>query len=210
MKNSGANNRSKKKMPFATLMGIFAGTLVAIIIVAVVVIKAMAPTSQNRVVSKKVNTPAPVYQPVQESKTNAIELQEMQKLYQQQSHILRQSVQQQQNMTQRLESISSGIATLEQRVATIESSKTATKRVEIVKPERIPRASKSEEYVRNSIILPVSSGYKVQATVGKRAWITAGEVEESVTVGEVVPPIKSSLYVHTIDAQKGLVITSTR
>lgn len=201
-----------KNMSFGKLMAIFGGSLVVVIILAVVIIKATSgPKPGSTVVTQRHQTQFQPQQPdilaeqlrrEQEASAAAREMSA------QQAQAMQQALQQQnQAVMQRLDGIAIGLNALDQRVAAIENGRRPTG-VEVIKPERKPRTSPVKQLEKGATPLPANSGYKVQATVGKRAWIAAGEHEDSVSVGETLPPVKKPLVVRAVDNESGIVITS--
>lgn len=201
-----------KNMSFGKLMAIFGGSLVVVIILAVVIIKATSgPKPGSTVVTQRHQTQFQPQQPdilaeqlrrEQEASAAAREMSA------QQAQAVQQALQQQnQAVMQRLDGIAIGMNALDQRVAAIENGRRPTG-VEVIKPERKPRTSPVKQLEKGATPLPANSGYKVQATVGKRAWIAAGEHEDSVSVGETLPPVKKPLVVRAVDNESGIVITS--
>lgn len=209
---SKSKENSMKNMSFGKLMAIFGGSLVVVIILAVVIIKATSgPKPGSTVVTQRHQTQFQPQQPdilaeqlrrEQEASAAAREMSA------QQAQAMQQALQQQnQAVMQRLDGIAIGLNALDQRVAAIENSRRPTG-VEVIKPERKPRTSPVKQLEKGATPLPANSGYKVQATVGKRAWIAAGEHEDSVSVGETLPPVKKPLVVRAVDNESGIVITS--
>lgn len=209
---SKIKENSMKNMSFGKLMAIFGGSLVVVIILAVVIIKATSgPKPGSTVVTQRHQTQFQSQQPdilaeqlrrEQEASAAAREMSA------QQAQAMQQALQQQnQAVMQRLDGIAIGLNALDQRVAAIENSRRPTG-VEVIKPERKPRTSPVKQLEKGATPLPANSGYKVQATVGKRAWIAAGEHEDSVSVGETLPPVKKPLVVRAVDNESGIVITS--
>ena len=201
-----------KNMSFGKLMAIFGGSLVVVIILAVVIIKATSgPKPGSTVVTQRHQTQFQSQQPdilaeqlrrEQEASAAAREMSA------QQAQAMQQALQQQnQAVMQRLDGIAIGLNALDQRVAAIENSRRPTG-VEVIKPEPKPRTPPVKQLEKGATPLPANSGYKVQATVGKRAWIAAGEHEDSVSVGETLPPVKKPLVVRAVDNESGIVITS--
>ena len=209
---SKSKENSMKNMSFGKLMAIFGGSLVVVIILAVVIIKATSgPKLGSTVVTQRHQTQFQPQQPdilaeqlrrEQEASAAAREMSA------QQAQAMQQALQQQnQAVMQRLDGIAIGLNALDQRVAAIENSRRPTG-VQVIKPERKPRTSPVKQLEKGATPLPANSGYKVQATVGKRAWIAAGEHEDSVSVGETLPPVKKPLVVRAVDNESGIVITS--
>lgn len=201
-----------KNMSFGKLMAIFGGSLVVVIILAVVIIKATSgPKPGSTVVTQRHQTQFQTQQPdilaeqlrrEQEASAAAREMSA------QQAQAMQQALQQQnQAVMYRLDGIAIGLNALDQRITAIENSRRPTG-VQVIKPERKPRTSPVKQLEKGATPLPANSGYKVQATVGKRAWIAAGEHEDSVSVGETLPPVKKPLVVRAVDNESGIVITS--
>lgn len=209
---SKIKGNSMKDMPFGKLMAIFGGSFVVIIILTVAIIKATSGQKPNStVVTQRYQTQYQPQQPdilaeqlrhEQESSAAAREM------FAQQVQAMQQAMQQQnQAVMQRLDGFAVGLNALDKRVAAIENSRRHTS-VQVIKPEREPRTSQVKQLENGAAPLQANSGYKVQATVGKRAWIAAGEHEDSVSVGEILPPVKVPLVVRAVDDESGIVITS--
>ncbi len=203
-----------KDMSFGKLMAIFGGSLVVVIILAVVVIKANSgPKPGTKVVTQRYQTqdqpqgPDILAEQLRREQEAAETAREMSA---KQARAIEQAIQQQnQAVMQRLDGISTGMLALEQRVSAIENIRRPTS-VQIIKPENAPRAQPVKKLERGAAQLPANSGYKVQATVGKRAWIAAGEHEDSVTVGETLPPVQKPWVVRAVDNESGIVVTSAK
>jgi len=202
-----------KNMSFGKLMAIFGGSLVVVMILAVVIIKATSGPKIGRTIVTQRHQPQ--FQPEQPD-ILAEQLRREQEISAaareisaQQAQAMQQALQQQnQVVMQQLDSIASGLSSLNQRVTSLENSRRATE-VQIIKPDRKSRTSATNQSEREGTPIPSDSGYKVQATVGKRAWITAGEHDDSVSVGEILPPVKTPMIVHAVDNESGIIITST-
>jgi len=199
-------------MSFGKLMAIFGGSLFVLILFAVLIIKATsAPKLGSKVVTQRHQTQFQEQQPdilaeqlrrEQEASAAAREMAA------QQAKAMQQALQQQnQAVMQRLDGIAAGLSALDQRVTAIENSRRPAS-VQVIKPERTSRTSPVKPLEKGSAPLPTNSGYKVQATVGKRVWVAAGEHEDSVSVGEALPPVKKPPVVHAVDSESGIVITS--
>lgn len=204
-----------KNMSFGKLMAIFGGSLLVVMIIAAIVVKASTGNNLRTVVKERVQQRN---QTQQQPDILAEQLRREQEaadaarasLTQAQAaqQAIQQAMQQQtQIMTQRLDGMVNSISMLEQRIASIESSRRPTS-VEIVKPERKPRDGQEKRLEKRAEPLPANSDYRVIATVSKRAWIAAGENEDSVTEGEPLPPVQKPPVVHAIDKDAGTVITS--
>jgi len=209
---SKSKENSMKNMSFGKLMAIFGGSLVVVIILAVVIIKATSgPKPGSTVVTQRHQTQFQPQQPdilAEQLRREQVASAAAREMSAQQSQAMQQALQQQnQAVMQRLDGIAIGLNALDQRVAAIENSRRPTG-VQVIKPERKPRTSPVKQLEKGATPLPANSGYKVQATVGKRAWIAAGEPEDSVSVGETLPPVKKPLVVRAVDNESGIVITS--
>lgn len=204
-----------KNWSFGKLMGVFAGSFVAIIVLAVVVMKMSASP-----VGKKVAVPNASFQQQQQQKSqvDVMSLQldaskkqaqaalEAQKNSQTQLNIVRQEMQRNnQIMMSQFSQMNSKMDDMKQRMDFMEASRG---RVEIIKPPRKdPQPSATTAMAKTGKHVPESSGYKVQATVGNRAWIKSGDREDSVAPGDKLPPVQKELRVKAIDNDSGIVIT---
>jgi hypothetical protein len=208
-----SEENSMKNMSFGKLMAIFGGSLVVVIIIAVIIVNATSgPKPGSKVVTQRHQTQFQPQQPdilaeqlrrEQEASAAAREM------FTQQTQAMQQALQQQnQAVMQRLDGITIGLNALDQRVTAIENSRRPTG-VQIIKPERKPRTSPVKQLEKGATPLPANSGYEVQAIVGKRAWIVADEHEDSVSVGDTLPPVKKPLVVRAVDNESGIIIMST-
>lgn len=213
---SKSKENSMKNMSFGKLMAIFGGSLVVVIILAVVIIKATSgPKPGSTVVTQRHQTQFQTQQPDilaeqlrREQEASAAASAAAREMSAQQAQAMQQALQQQnQAVMYRLDGIAIGLNALDQRITAIENSRRPTG-VQVIKPERKPPTFPVKQLEKGATPLPANSGYKVQATVGKRAWIAAGEHEDSVSVGETLPPVKKPLVVRAVDNESGIVITS--
>jgi len=203
-----------KNWSFGKLIAAFAGAFVVVIAVAVIAIKATssAPARKSAV---PVQSQAMPQQPrmdvlsieLEKSKEDTRKALEGQQNAQQQLQIVRQESQRNtQILLSRLKQLENTVNILEQRLNYFEASR---QRVEIVKPPRKnPALSEAQHLAETGKQIPVSSGYKVQAVVGHRAWIKNGEQEESVKPGDKLPPAQKELRVRAVDGDSGIVVTS--
>lgn len=102
------------------------------------------------------------------------------------------------------------INNLTNRVSVIENAR-QNRSIEIIKPDPVKKetqATPSVEATKKQQMLGASAGYKTLAIVSSRAWIKAGEGEDSVVAGDPLPPIKRQPYVKSIDADTGIFISS--
>ncbi|KPY55603.1 hypothetical protein [Pseudomonas amygdali] len=202
-----------KNWSFGKLIGVFAGCFLLIIIIAVVIMKA----SSSPV--KRVPTPSTQFQqPEQKTQVDVLALQleasqkdakkalDAQVQSQQQVMIVRDEMRRNnQLMINQFAQMNAQLNDMKQRVDSMDARRNT---VEIIKPPRkVATPSANEIMAHNSKAVPESSGYKVQATVGNRAWIKSGDREESVKPGEKLPPIQRDLRIKAIDNESGIVIT---
>lgn len=202
-----------KNWSFGKLIGVFAGCFLAIIIIAVVIMKA----SSSPV--KRVPTPSTQFQqPEQKTQVDVLALQletsqkdakkalDAQVQSQQQVMIVRDEMRRNnQLMINQFAQMNAQLGEMKQRIDAMDASRNT---VQIIKPPRkVPAPSATETMVQNSKAVPESSGYKVQATVGNRAWIKSGDREDSVKPGDKLPPVQRDLRIKAIDNESGIVIT---
>lgn len=199
-----------KNMSFGKLMAIFGGIFVVVIIAAVVIIKMTNSTKQGASVVTQRHQ-----QPQQEQKPDVLgerlkaqqDLQNSQAASAAQTQIMQQTIQQGNTaITQRLDSLASDITAIDQRLLALEG-KRATSEI-VVKSPRKQKISAIKQLAKGATPIPTSSGYKVQSTVGARAWVDAGEHSDSVSVGETLPPVAKVLRVRAVDSDSGIVITT--
>nr|WP_228857640.1 hypothetical protein [Pseudomonas syringae]QOQ33364.1 hypothetical protein [Pseudomonas syringae pv. actinidiae] len=202
-----------KNWSFGKLIGVFAGCFLLIIIIAVVIMKA----SSSPV--KRVPTPSTQFQqPEQKTQVDVLALQleasqkdakkalDAQVQSQQQVMIVRDEMRRNnQLMINQFAQMNAQLNDMKQRVDSMDARRNT---VEIIKPPRkVATPSANEIMAHNSKAVPESSGYKVQATVGNRAWIKSGDREDSVKPGEKLPPVQRDLRIKAIDNESGIVIT---
>ena len=98
--------------------------------------------------------------------------------------------------------IHKAINALNERIARLEKPRATVKEIRVVKPSK---AASAEPVPARA---PRRSGKSIDADaiVGDRAWITVGDIEDSVVAGEVVPKTES---VRDVDPTDGVIITSS-
>lgn len=203
-----------KNWSFGKLLGVFAGSFVALIILAVVVMKMSASpaTKAKRMAQAQAQA---VQQPrmdvlsieLAKSKEQAQAALLAQQNSDKQLKIVRQeSERNTQLLLSQIKQLDSTLAGLNQRMDYFEASR---QRVEIVKPPRkAPVQNAAQGLAHNARSIPQSTGYKVQAVVGHRAWVKSGDREDSVKAGETLPPVQRELKVLAVDRDSGIVVTS--
>ncbi|NIF27708.1 type IV secretion protein DotF [Pantoea sp. Tr-811] len=203
-----------KNWSFGKLIGVFAGSFVALILIAVVVIKAgSSPSASARRVAQ---TQA---QTVQQPRMDVLSLElaksreqtqaalQAQENSEKQLKIVRQESQQNtQLLLNQIKAMDTTLAGLEKRMQHYEQSR---QHVEIVKPPRKSHlVAPAQGVASRAHSIPQSSGYKVQAVVGHRAWVKNGDSEDSIKAGDKLPPVQRELKVVAIDRDSGIVVTS--
>lgn len=207
-----------KNWSFGKLIGVFAGSFVALIVIAVVVLKATSsPTAKTkRVAQVQAQQAQPARMDVlsielAKSKEQAQAALQAQQNSEKQLAIIRQESQRNtQLLLERIQQMDTKFAQLDLRMDHFEQSR---QRVEIIKPPRKPVAPavqpvRTQAHVSRANAMPSSSGYKVQAVVGHRAWVQNGDGEDSVKAGDKLPPAQRELKVLKIDSNSGIVVTS--
>lgn len=204
-----------KNWSFGKLLAVFCGSFLVIIVIAIVIMKMSASPTGKKVAYSNSSQQKP--QQTSEMDVISLQLNASQKqarealLAQENSQsqlvIVRQEMQRNNKiMLDQLAQMASKMNEITQRMDLIETSRG---RVDIVKPpRRAPQASAAATMAKNGTHLPESSGYKVQATVGDRAWIRSGNKEFSVKPGDKMPATAKELRVNAVDNDSGLVITS--
>lgn len=203
-----------KNMSFGKLMAIFGGILVVVVIAAIAIITITNKQKQGSSVVTQRHQQQP-----QEQKPDVLgerlkaqqDSQAAQAASAAQSATQTQAVQQaiQQGtavVIQRLDGVSTDVAALDQRITALEGKRTTTELV--VKPKHKAKTSAVKLLAKDATPIPASSGYKVQSTVGNRAWVETGDQTDSVSVGEALPPVAKALRVLAVDADSGIVITT--
>lgn len=203
-----------KNWSFGKLVGVFLGVFLLVIAIAVAVIKATSSAPARRS-SVPVQSQAIPQQPrmdvlsieLEKSKEDTRKALEGQQNAQQQLQIVRQESQRNtQILLAQLKQLENSVNSLDQRMDYFEASR---QRVEIIKPPRKnPSPSQAQQLAESGKQLPASSGYKVQAVVGHRAWIKNGDHEDSVKPGDKLPPVQKELRVRAVDGDSGIVVTS--
>ncbi|MBP2260256.1 hypothetical protein [Pseudomonas sp. BP8] len=203
-----------KNWSFGKLLGVFAGSFVALIIIAVVVIKTTSSpaTKAKRVAQAQAQAAQGPRMDVlsielAKSKEQAQAALQAQQNSEKQLKIVRQeSERNTQLLLRQINQLDSTIAGLNQRMDTFEASR---QRVEIVKPPRkAPVQNQAQGLAKNAHPIPQSTGYKVQAVVGHRAWVQSGDREDSVKAGDPLPPVRRELKVLAVDRDSGIVVTT--
>jgi len=203
-----------KNWSFGKLIGVFAGSFVALIVVAVVVIKATSsPAGKARRVAQaqaqSMQAPRMDVLSIElaKSREQAQAALQAQENSEKQLKIVRQESQRNtQLLLEQIKSLDDNLSGLKQRMDYYEQSR---QRVEIVKPPRKqPAPAESQRYARSAHPIPQSTGYKVQAVVGHRAWVKNGDSEDSVKAGDPLPPVQRELKVLAVDRDSGIVVTS--
>lgn len=202
-----------KNWTFGKLLGVFGGCFLVVIVIAIVVIKATSGPTNGRTVT----TRTPVQQQSQpQVDVLALELQKSQDAAktalaaqqnsEQQLVVVRQEMQRNNAILMaQFQQVNATMLDLKNRMDFMEASRG---RVEIIKPPRkAPNAVANDSTQKIAKRLPESSGYKVQATVGNRAWIKSGASEDSVVPGDKLPPVQKELRVKAVDNNSGIVIT---
>jgi len=200
-----------KSMSFGKLMGIFGGAFFLILIIAVVIVKASAspkpPVTPVKKLQTRLEAPPPDLLAEQlrlAEESNAKGREALQRAAMQLQA-------QNQALGQKIDGLTGNIHTLEQRLVLLESKRPA-RHVEIIKPDREPR-QEVKKLTEKEANLSTLSGYSVRASVGSRVWLVAGDKEDSVRIGEQLPPIvavaSKPLIVHAVEPETGTVITST-
>ena len=203
-----------KNWSFGKLMGVFAGSFLALIIVAVAVIKLSAPSAKTKRVAQA-QAQAAQQQPrmdvlsieLAKSREQAQAALQAQKNSDEQLRIVRQESQRNtQLLLERINKLDNTISGLDQRMGYYEASR---QRVEVIKPPRKALApTPAQGLARSGHAIPQSSGYKVQAVVGHRAWVKSGDAEYSVEAGDKLPPVRRELGVVAIDGDSGIVVAT--
>ncbi len=203
-----------KNWSFGKLIGVFAGSFVALIVVAVVVIKASSSP-----VAKAKRTAQIQAQSAQQPRMDVLSIElaksreqaqaalQAQENSEKQLKIVREESQRNtQLLLSQIKNLDNSMSQLAQRMNSYEQNR---QRVELVTPpRRAPAPAASQGYARSAHPIPQSSGYKVQAVVGHRAWVKNGESEDSVKAGDTLPPVQRELKVLSVDRDSGIVVTS--
>lgn len=202
-----------KNWTFGKLLGVFGGSFVVVIIIAIIVIKSTSGPTHGRTVTTR--TPAQ-QQPQPQVDVLSLELQKSQdaakaalaaqKSSEQQLVVVRQEMQRNNAiLAAQFQQVNTTMLDLKNRMDFMEASRG---RVEIIKPPRkTSSVAANDSSPKIAKRLPESSGYKVQATVGNRAWIKSGASEDSVAPGDKLPPVQKELRVKAVDNNSGIVIT---
>lgn len=199
---------NKKKMSFAKLMLIFVISFIAFIILSVVVMKAISGQKSNKKVVTQVHQPQ--FQPPQQQQDILVEQLRLEQANAREISTQQVQTIQEQNqvIVQQLNTIASSLNSLNQRVIELENSRQKIG-IQIIKPEYKPRVSTVKQLEKGTTPLSSNTGYQVKATVGKRAWISTGVQEDSVTLDETLPRVHKPFVVRGINNESGIVIIST-
>ncbi|AJA14226.1 type IV secretion protein DotF [Pseudomonas putida S12] len=203
-----------KNWSFGKLIGVFAGSFLALIVLAVVVIKA---TSSPAAKARRI--PQSQAQLAQQPRMDVLSIElaksreqaqaalQAQENSEKQLKIVREESQRNtQLLLSQIKALDNNLSGLQQRMQFYEDSR---QRVEVIKPpRREPAPVVSQGYTRRAHPIPQSSGYKVQAVVGHRAWVKNGDSEDSVKAGDPLPPVQRELKVLAVDRDSGIVVTS--
>lgn len=202
-----------KNWSFGKLIGVFAGSFVALIVVAVVVIKASSSPAAKA--KRTAQAQAQSVQPrmdvlsieLAKSREQAQAALQAQENSEKQLKIVREESQRNtQLLLSQIKALDNNLSGLTQRMHDFEQSR---QRVEIVKPpRREPAPVASQRYAKSAHPIPQSSGYKVQAVVGHRAWVKNGDSEDSIKAGDTLPPVQRELKVLSVDRDSGIVVTA--
>lgn len=195
----------KKGLTFGTIVGIFGGGMLIVIILSVVAIK-MSGSGQKTTVSKKI-TQQPVLS-VPQNIVNKDEFEEMQSTIKSQSSKLERSLQTQNlALASKMDEIINRNNQLEQRVSKLESTKSIPSQVRIIKEKSksqpIEDGGRDKKY--RSVVI---SDYEVTATIGNRAFIKNGNKEDSVTKGDIIKKNDKVNVVNHVDNKRGVVVTT--
>ncbi|WP_460199027.1 hypothetical protein ACE15N_21675 (plasmid) [Xanthomonas campestris pv. passiflorae] len=195
----------KQSMSFGKLLGIFGGAMLLLMIVAVVIIKFSSGGPKNEVVTRKPVSAQQQHVEEQQPEGDIIaEMDRRQSLADQENAASAASAaaqQRQQALAMQVEALSVDVESLRSRIAALESGRSSDL---VAKPQRRSSQARARSYPAGSSVLPTSSGYKVQATVSGRAWIESEGGEDSVRVGDTLPPDKR---VEAISPDTGVIIS---
>lgn len=203
-----------KNWSFGKLIGVFAGSFLALIVLAVVVIKATSSPS-----AKARRTMQAQAQSVQQPRMDVLSIELAKSREQAQAALLAQensekqlkivreeSQRNTQLLLSQIKALDNNLSGLQQRMKFYEDSR---QRVEVIKPPRRESApAVAQGYAKRAHPIPQSTGYKVQAVVGHRAWVKNGDSEDSVKAGDPLPPVQRELKVLAVDRDSGIVVTS--
>jgi len=202
-----------KNWSFGKLMGVFAGSFVGLIIIVIIVMKITSGPVKGRTVTTRTPAQQQAQPPVDvlalelaKSQQTAKDALAAQQNSSNQLAIVRQEMQNNNAIFMgQFQKMNATMSDLKNRIDFMEASRG---RVEIIKPPRKTLHTPANDSVpKIAKRLPESSGYKVQATVGNRAWIKSGVSEDSVIPGDKLPPVQKELRVRAVDNNSGIVIT---
>ena len=97
--------------------------------------------------------------------------------------------------------IHKAINALNERIARLEKPRATVKEIRVVKPSKAASAEP----------VPGRSGKSIDADaiVGDRAWITVGDIEDSVVAGDAIQVVPKTESVRDVDPTDGVIITSS-
>ena len=97
------------------------------------------------------------------------------------------------------------INALNERIARLEKPRATVKEIRVVKPSK---AASAEPVPARA---PRRSGKSIDADaiVGDRAWITVGDIEDSVVAGDAIQVVPKTESVRDVDPTDGVIITSS-
>ena len=100
---------------------------------------------------------------------------------------------------------SKAINALNERIARLEKPRATVKEIRVVKPSK---AASAEPVPARA---PRRSGKSIDADaiVGDRAWITVGDIEDSVVAGDAIQVVPKTESVRDVDPTDGVIITSS-
>lgn len=186
-------SQKKKGMSFGTLLGLFAGGFVLVVVIAVLVMKTIAAQKQgSRTVTQR--TPQQISSPVEPQQDvvgeHLLTLQAA-RAAEEAAATQRQAIEIATQETQRmimprLNAMDEKLDSLGDRVSVIEASTRGGVQVIKAPPrERTPERNRTRSPSRSA----GQGGYAVVAVVGDRRWVTAGDSTYSVTEDETLPAI---------------------
>lgn len=196
-----------KKLTFNQLLMIGGGFFVAVMVIAAIVIQSSSKPAPRVATKKPVTFEAP---------TNNIELEQirqeldvLKKLIASNAETSKSAFSQTaaaiDRQSQNIETLEQGVTLTASRVQNLERARIGAQ-VQIIKPESQSRPTRSERLEKERKASVTASGtqrlstegdYKVLAAVGDRAWISNGNEEYSLRVGESIP-ISGQLVVQEI------------
>ena len=101
--------------------------------------------------------------------------------------------------------IHKAINALNERIARLEKPRATVKEIRVVKPSK----AASEEPVPARAPRRSGKSIDADAIVGDRAWITVGDIEDSVVAGDAIQVVPKTESVRDVDPTDGVIITSS-